>query len=157
MRVHVFLWFFLAVATANALRADPPEEQYRKAMSLLVAHNNNPVDVSDALYLLRLSADGGFAPAQTALGTAYERGFGVAPDVHWAIDWYTKAAKQGDWVAQFSLGRLYLQGNLLQRDFTEARKWLEMAAADPRDSGASFLLGTLYYDCLLYTSPSPRD
>lgn len=113
-------------------------------MSLLLANNNSQVDLNDALNLLRLSADQGYAPAQTALGNAYERGFVVLADTQRAIDWYKKAAEQGDWVAQFSLGRMYFLENPVTRDVSAAKKWLALAAADPRDSGASFLLGLLY-------------
>jgi TPR repeat protein len=139
------LWvFFLVVCASRFALAATPEEQYRRAMSLLLANNNSQVDLNDALNLLRLSADQGYAPAQTALGTAYERGFVVISDTQRAIDWYKKAAEQGDWVAQFSLGYIYLAGTPVARDVQEAKKWLTRAAADPHDSGASYLLGTLY-------------
>lgn len=148
VRIRALLWFFLVAvaATSQAFQATAtPEEQYREAMSLLLV-NYDQADVNAAMRLLAISADRGYPPAQTAMGTVYEQGFGVTPDIRRAADWYKKAAEQGDWVAQFSLGRIYLQGSAFQRDFAEARKWLEMAAADPRDCGASFLLGALYED-----------
>lgn len=136
------LWlFFLIVCGSRFAPAAAPEEQYRKAMSLLPAGDNAR---NDALSLLRLAADQGYFPARTALGTVYEQGIGVMRDPQKAIDWYKKAADQGDWVAQFSLGRIYFAGDGVIRDTAEAKKWLEKAALDPRDSGASFYLGLLH-------------
>jgi len=144
MRIRLLLFFFLVVSISRVALAATPEEQYRRAMSLLLAGNNDQTDKNDALNLLRLSADQGYFPAQTALATAYQRGFVVPQDIQQAIAWYKKAANQGDWVAQFSLGRIYFLGDQVARDSSAAKGWLEQAAGDPRDSGASFLLGLLY-------------
>lgn len=44
------------------------------------------------------------AQAQRFLGVCYEQGEGVAKDPAKSIEWYTKAAKQGDADAQLKLG-----------------------------------------------------
>ena len=141
-----FIFLNSLVAYAALAQQDKPQEQYRKAISLLVPRNNRQSDQNDALNLLRAAADQGYAPAQTALASAYEQGFVVTQDIQQAIGWYKKAAEQGDWIAQFSLGRIYFVGGPVSRDTAMAKKWLELAAADERDSGAAFLLGLLYDD-----------
>jgi TPR repeat protein len=48
----------------------------------------------------------GFAIAQNSLGAMYEQGLGSARDIIVAVDWYRKAAKQGDSAAQANLASL---------------------------------------------------
>jgi TPR repeat protein len=126
-----------------ALPASSPEEKYRKAMSLLVGNNPSLEDRDDALNLLRSAADQGFAPAQTALGTAYELGTLSSADIQRAIDWYNKAADQGEWIAQFSLGRIYFYGFGVPRDAAAARKWFALAAVSGGGASA-YYLGRLF-------------
>jgi TPR repeat protein len=142
----MILCSILCFVVFNSLFADAatPQEQYRKAISLLLAGNNRQSDQDDAVNLLRTAAGSGYSPAQTALGTAYEQGFVVTQNTQQAIAWYKKAAEQGDWIAQFSLGRLYFSGTAVARDTAAAKKWFEAAAADSRDGGSAFYLGLLY-------------
>ena len=137
---------FFMVLNSLLVHAATPQEQYRKAISLLLPANNRQSDQNDAINLLRVAAGNGYSPAQTALACAYEQGFVVTQDIQQAIGWYKKAAEQGDWIAQFSLGRIYFIGGPVSRDTAMAKKWLELAAADERDSGAAFLLGLLNDD-----------
>lgn len=142
MRFGILL-LSMAIASFSFVSAkSSPAEQYRKAMSLLIA-NASQADQNDALDQLRLAADQGYAPAESSLGTIYQQGLIVAQDVPTAITWFKKAADQGDWIAQFSLGRIYFFGGPVPSDTATARRWFEQAAADPRDSGASFYLGLL--------------
>lgn len=53
------------------------------------------------------SAMQGYAPAQNALGIAYELGKGVEQDYNKAMEWYQKAAVQGFQPAQENLERFY--------------------------------------------------
>jgi TPR repeat protein len=138
--------FGLIALSPPLVHAATPQEQYRKAISVLVGGSDHQSDMDDAARLLRIAADSGYSPAQTALGSAYEQGIAVSQDTQQAISWYKKAAEQGDWIAQFSLGRLYFQGGAIARDTAMAKKWLELAAADERDNGAAFYLGLLYDD-----------
>jgi len=66
----------------------------------------------------------------------------VLPDPNQAVDWYKKSAAQGDWVAQFSLGRIYL-GGAISRDTSEAKRWLALAAT-AGSSGAAYYMGLLH-------------
>src|SRR5260370_41599533 len=108
MAIRVAFALLLATSiTAPAMATATAEEQYRNAISLLLGQNGSQSDRSDALNLLRSAANQDFVPAQTALGTAYEQGVLTMQDIQQAIGWYTKAANQGDWIAQFALGPSY--------------------------------------------------
>ncbi len=146
MKKHAGVLVLVAlVLSAMKTYAAPanPREQYKQAIGLLLGNNRNQSDQSDALRLLRLAADQGYAPAETGLGAVYESGDLVARDIPQAIRWYTKAADQGDWIAQFSLGRLYFFGDGVARDTATAKKWLQEAAASG-SGGAAFYLGRLH-------------
>ena len=45
-----------------------------------------------------------------------------------AVEWYRKAADQGEPAAQFSLGLMYEQGTGVNRNLTEADRWYRLAA-----------------------------
>jgi TPR repeat protein len=49
------------------------------------------------------AADQGLASAQTNLGTRYASGRGVPMDAAQAVEWFRKAAEQGDTSAAFNL------------------------------------------------------
>ena len=51
-------------------------------------------------------ANKGYAAAQYNLGYCYEKGMGVSKDEEKAVEWYTKAANQGDADAQKAIERL---------------------------------------------------
>ncbi len=120
----------------------PPEQQYKKALGFLLTANPSLQDRDAALELLRSAARQDYVPAQTALGTIFERGNLSAQDIREAIAWYEKAANQKDWIAQLALGRIYFLGVGVARDVSTAKKWLQMAA-DGGDTGAAFYLGLL--------------
>jgi AcrR family transcriptional regulator len=70
-------------------------------------------------------ADNGNAGAETLLALAYLRGAGVASDDAAALRWSHAAAAQGQPVAQYVLGTLYLDG----KHDAEAVRWFTAAAA----------------------------
>ena len=135
------IFFWLAFQPAFSISLGP-EEQYRQAMGFLLTVNPTMRDRDEALKLLRGAADRKYLPAQTALGTLYERGNLATQDIHQAIFWYEKAAQEGDWIAQLALGRIYFLGNGVSRDISAAKKWLRMAA-DSGEAGSTFYLGLL--------------
>lgn len=137
IRPALLLSFFIWSIALFGVPASSPEEDYRRAMSLLLGNNQSQSDRDDALGLLRSAAGQGFVPAQTALGSLFE-----AQDIQKAIWWYTKAAEKNDWIAQFSLGRIYFKGAVVVRDVSTANKWLTLAAATG-DGGSAFYLGLL--------------
>jgi serine/threonine protein kinase len=61
---------------------------------------------AEVLQQLQALAQAGDAMAQTELGMRYEQGLGVPTDVAMAIEWYKRAAMQGDRRAMDALNRL---------------------------------------------------
>jgi Sel1 repeat len=67
--------------------------------------------------------------AQCILGVMYQNGKGVPKNVHTAIGWYTKSAKQGNPVAEEHLGEIYQFGEQgIKQDNAEAKNWYRRAA-----------------------------
>ena len=128
-------------AAAQLNSTDAPRLFYQ-AMNALTgvgpSHNNQV-----AVDYLRRSADLGYAPAQVALGYIYETGSAaVAPQPSVAMDWYKKAAKQGDNLGAWLLGRSYLTGAGTARDLDQAATYLRKAATQG-DAFGQYLLGTV--------------
>ncbi len=87
--------------------------------------NGVAMNIEKAFTWFEKAANQGLVDAQMAMGYGYESGIGVEPDNKKAITWYEKAADQGEASAQFSLGML----NYISRDYMEALKWFNIAAA----------------------------
>ena len=66
--------------------------------------------------------------AQFNLGIAYDYGRGVKQDYKEAVEWYRKAAEQGDAKAQHNLGVNYSKGQGVKQDHKEAVTWYRLAA-----------------------------
>jgi hypothetical protein len=64
-------------------------------------------------------------------------------DYSQAVDWYRKAAEQGQREAQFGLGARYLLGQGVSQDLDEARRWLTRAA-NRGHPYAQFLLAKMF-------------
>ena len=142
-KILASILFLLFMAPPFALSQVPgPEDQYRKAMGFLLTVSPSLQERDEALTLFRSAAEQKYVPAQTALGTLYERGNLATQDIRQAISWYEKAANQGDWIAQLALGRIYFLGIGVSRDTSAAKKWLKMAV-DSGDAGSAFYLGLL--------------
>ena len=60
----------------------------------------------------------------------YDNGDGVIEDDKVAVEWYKKAAMQGDFQAQFNLGIKYGLGKGVPKDFVTAYAWLSCAKAN---------------------------
>ena len=84
---------------------------------------------SEAVRWFRKAADQGFDLGQYHLANRYAEGIGVSEDRKKAVELYRKAAEQGYCPAQYALGICYLHDERgVQKDITEAKKWLEKAA-----------------------------
>ena len=81
--------------------------------------------------------------AEYWLGHMNEIGLGIPRDVTKGIELYKKAAEQNIVAAEARLGDLYLNGDLVTPDFSQAKSYLQRAAyhADPR---SAMLLGQMY-------------
>ena len=62
------------------------------------------------------------------LGEMYETGDGIPKDYAKALEWYTKAAEQGDAEAQFKLGEIYYYSRGVPQDYAKALEWYTKAA-----------------------------
>ena len=61
-----------------------------------------------------------------------------------AVEWYEKAANQGNADAQHTLGLLYYLGESVGRDYVQAAQWYEKAASQG-NADAQYNLGMMYY------------
>jgi TonB family protein len=60
-------------------------------------------------------------------------GQGVPQHYAAAVEWFRKAAEQGDVRAQYRLGLAYSTGTGVDRDYVQAHKWLNLAAAGAKE------------------------
>ena len=67
--------------------------------------------------------------AALAMAFIYDLGeSGVEKNPKLAAEWYLKAAKQGDFYAQFTLSKLYIDGEDVLADYRSAYMWLNLAS-----------------------------
>jgi uncharacterized protein len=71
---------------------------------------------------------------------AYDRG-----DYATALKEWTPLAEQGEVVAQYSLGEMYINGYGVPQDYKTAMKWFTLAA-EQGDATAQAWLGSMYYN-----------
>jgi len=90
-------------------------------------------------------ANHGYAKAQAVVGWMYHIGKGKPKDLHKAYDWYQKAAKQNDPIAQNNLGVFYEQGLVVKQNYGDAAKWYR-ESAEWGYRYAQYNLGILYYE-----------
>lgn len=72
----------------------------------------------------------------------YDKGLGVSQDYHKAVEWYTKAAHQGDEDAQYELGVMYAEGKGVPQNKSTAKRYYGQACDSNR------MLGCDEYDML---------
>ena len=58
----------------------------------------------------------------------YDLGYGIEQDKTKAVEWYRKAAEQGNAISQANLGRMYENGYGIEQDKTKAVEWYRKAA-----------------------------
>ena len=85
----------------------------------------------------------GLQKPQLNLGLMYAKGQGVRQDYAQAVQWYHKAAEQGDAEAQFNLGLMYAKGQGVRQDDAQAVQWYRKAA-EQGIAEAQFNLGLMY-------------
>ena len=72
----------------------------------------------------------------------YYSGKGVTQSYAKALEWYSRAANQGEAVGQYNMGISYDQGVALPQDFEKAVEWYQKAAA----LGDADAIGRISYD-----------
>ncbi|OAQ25699.1 HCP-like protein [Linnemannia elongata AG-77] len=80
---------------------------------------------------------------QVALGDMYRTGQGVQQDYQTAMDWYRKAADQGDSVGLRKVGVLHEHGQGVTQSYTTALEWY-LRAAECGHPAAQLNIGILY-------------
>lgn len=81
--------------------------------------------------------------AQIRLGNLYSAGFWVPKDDELAVQWYRKAALQGDPDGQLQMGICYASGVGVPMNDGEAVRWYKMAAENG-NADAQYRLGMCY-------------
>ena len=81
---------------------------------------------------------------QFYIGKCYAGGHGVQKDEEKAVEWFTKAADQGEAEAQLSIGTRYYSGNGVKEDKQKAVEWFTKSA-DQGNAAAQLALGICYY------------
>ena len=64
------------------------------------------------------------------------------PNASKALEYFTKAAKQGNRDAQYNVGLAYVRGEGVVKDFAKAYTWFEKAAYQD-DAGAQYNVGVM--------------
>ena len=73
----------------------------------------------------------------------YQNGRGVTKDYKKAVEWYTKAAEQGNAQGQFNLGYMYRNGKGVTKDDKKAVEWYTKSAEQGNAHGQNNL-GYMY-------------
>jgi hypothetical protein len=75
------------------------------------------------------------------MGVRYHNGEGAPQDDVQAMQWYLRAAEQGNVAAQSALGSYYWAGTGVPRDLSRAYMWSEIALAGGDENSKSKLEG----------------
>ncbi|MBU1438564.1 MAG: SEL1-like repeat protein [Gammaproteobacteria bacterium] len=89
------------------------------------------------------AADAGFAEYQYKYGLIAQAGLVKGES---ALDWYLKAAINGNHLAQYSVAQCALNGSQCDKDSNKAINWLTYAAKDGNNPQASYLLAQQLLD-----------
>lgn len=140
-----------------------------------ILHGDQPSDKANKLELqwIILSANGGYAPAQTALGDIYRTGANISEkNTKIARDWYQKAVNQRNVEAMYQLAYLLVAGDGGTKDVKKATALIKEAERLAPNIQATTLLAKIYLNGdgidrdwreaaslfkLIATSPSSMD
>src|SRR5258708_37450038 len=128
------LWSAMAFAQSSS-----PDSLYERGMDAITGIGPSRNDSLGVDYF-RKSSDLGYGPAQIALAYYYETGTFLTRDPGQAVDLYRKAAQQGDPLAGWLAGRLYLLGIGGVADRDAAQKRLKLCG-DPNNAFGAYQLG----------------
>ncbi|KAF9340275.1 hypothetical protein BGZ91_002777, partial [Linnemannia elongata] len=106
--------------------------------------SNDPVSpATKRLDRIFLSANCGDKDAQVTLGDVYREGKGVSQDHQAAMNWYLKAAEQGNPVGQQCVGAMYSHGLGVPKNHSTAMAWF-LKAAEQGNAKAQCNIGLIY-------------
>ncbi|KAF9425373.1 hypothetical protein BGZ76_003294 [Entomortierella beljakovae] len=92
-----------------------------------------------------LSADTTDHSAQFKTGCIYVAGYNIVNDNSKAMEWFLKAANQGNTQAQLNIGLLYYRAYGVMKDYTKAMEWY-LKSASQGNILSYVLIGDLYRD-----------
>ncbi|MGE4367555.1 tetratricopeptide repeat protein, partial [Thermomonas sp.] len=125
---------------ASVLTLKHDDGAFFGAQVVIDSGHGNPPIWGCCTWRLRLR---GYANAQYNLALMYAEGQGVPQDETEAVQWYRKAAEQGEAAAQNNLGWMYANGRGVSRDDAEAAKWYRKAA-EQGVAAAQYNFGRMY-------------
>jgi len=138
LRTTLLFSIFVLISAAGVAQSISPDALYERGLDAITGVGSSRNDMAGIDYFRR-SADLGYGPAQIALAYYYETGTLVERDPGRALELYRKAAQQGDPLAGWLAGRLFVIGSTVGRDFDAAQKWLKIAASQKNAFGAYYL------------------
>ncbi|KAJ3319246.1 hypothetical protein HDV06_006574 [Boothiomyces sp. JEL0866] len=112
-------------------------------LGLLYSEEGENQDMAKAEEFLNKAADQGNVPALNLLMEQFNNDLVHDNPEFVALEWYTKAASQGDATAQFNLGNMYKIGRGIPQDYEKAMVWFRKAA-DQGHSEAQCTVGYFY-------------
>ena len=115
MRRTILSSVLVLCSVLSFAQSTSPDALYERGMDAITGIGVSQNDALGVDYFRR-SADLGYGPAQIALAYYYETGTFLAKDPAQALELYRKAARQGDPLAGWLAGRLYLLGPVALRD-----------------------------------------
>lgn len=117
---------------------------YEQAIQLMVDSKKAKANQQSILSLLTQSADLNYTRAQVDLGKIYYFGLTGKQDDVIALEWFKKAAEQGDAHGQYLLGQMYTEGKGgLKESEQMAVEWYEKSA-NQGYAPAQYYLAILY-------------
>ncbi|CAN5225279.1 hypothetical protein BH10PSE19_BH10PSE19_14090 [soil metagenome] len=99
--------------------------------------------IKKAVGYLKAAADKNDPYIQASLGRCYAEGWEVVKDDFQAVEWYRKAAVQGNTTALVNLGWCYAHGMGVSQNSVQALKWYRKAASQNSALG-QYLVGYCY-------------
>lgn len=126
---------FTAAEEGNAEAQFMVAQGYRTGTLRLGAVDYPVQQAADkALLWFCRAGEQGIAEASYCAGLAYLKGEGTAADTAKAVQWWERALQQGHTQAGMELSRLFFQGQAVDEDWEKALSYLQLAAADNRNS-----------------------
>ena len=105
------------------------------ALGTALLAGGSEADWADGIAWLEKAARQG-APVYMIIADSYAHGVGVAPEPARAAHWYRIGAETGDPLAQYEIGRRYLEGEGVTPDAVQAIFYLELAVTRLGDGKA---------------------
>ena len=117
--LHILL--FIGLAVPEIARAD-----LDKAIAYAEAGEKDKA--YEELLFIAEQAEQGHPKAMCEFGTMYiKEGYWIVQSDESALEWWLKSANMGYAPCQFSVGSAYLIGKGVDKDLSQAKRWLQLA------------------------------